>query len=324
MASWSALLVRLYISWVRRSKAAFSNADAMRAVISALYLQPESVAPPRLGGDISVERIDVSEWPLYRVRAAAAPAAIDKRSQPPRDAMLYIHGGAFIREAAAQHWKFAAQTARETGLDVLVPAYPLVPRPNATARQIVDGLITIITRLASAADHHRHRIVSIAGDSAGGVRSLVLISPVLDCAIDHPDCVRIAAERDPWLGVEGTRVVAGYYAGGLPVTHPIPSPLYGDITELPPVLLLCGTDDMLCSDARRLAARFRGGGEAGAGSEAGGHGGASVPAGSFSSGDGRFIYVEQRDMIHVYPLLPHWEGAQARELIMGFVKEHLA
>jgi hypothetical protein len=28
-------------------------------------------------------------------------------------------------------------------------------------------------------------------------------------------------------------------------------------------------------------------------------------------------------MIHVYPLLPHWEGEQARKLIMHFVQNHL-
>jgi hypothetical protein len=29
-------------------------------------------------------------------------------------------------------------------------------------------------------------------------------------------------------------------------------------------------------------------------------------------------------MIHVYPLLPHWEGEQARKLIMHFVQSHLS
>ncbi|KAJ1324114.1 epsilon-lactone hydrolase [Microdochium nivale] len=352
MASWSALLVRLYVAWIRRSKAAFADADRMRALVAALYMHPQSYAPPkRLGGSgVVVDRIDVSEWPLYRVRAVD-PAAVIKTttkttsaaSATPRDAMLYIHGGGWIREAAAQHWQFAAQAARETGLDVLVPVYPLAPRPGATARHLVDGLVTIIKRLASTEhdphSRHSHRIVSIAGDSAGGtialataqklacgaatpdlaahVRSLVLISPGLDCAVDHPDCLAIAP-RDPWLGIAGLRVVAGYWAGGLAATDPLASPLLGEIGRLPPLLLLCGTDDVLCSDARRLSARFQGRSGGCSGDDA-----SEGVTGSYAAPDGRFTYVEGPGMIHVYPLLPHWEGARARELILAFVRKHL-
>ncbi|KAH7020768.1 Alpha/Beta hydrolase protein [Microdochium trichocladiopsis] len=324
MPSWSALLVRLYIIWIRRSKAPYSNADKTRALLASLYLQPEPYAPPRLASDVVVERVDVSEWPLYRV-ALARPSAADlsKTTSPanPRPAMLYLHGGAWIREAAPAHWKFVAQVARETGLDVLVPVYPLLPRPTATARQIVDGLIRIV-RLTE------QPVVSIAGDSAGGclalglaqelrkaapelaarVRSLVLMSPLLDCALSHPECLRLD-KHDPWLGIEGLRVLIPYWTGGLPTTHPLPSPLFGEIDQLPPVLLLCGTDDILCSDARRLSARFQGQ-----------DGSEGVP-GSFEGKD--FTYVEQPGMVHVYPLLPHWEGSQARELIMAFVLKHL-
>jgi hypothetical protein len=35
------------------------------------------------------------------------------------------------------------------------------------------------------------------------------------------------------------------------------------------------------------------------------------------------MYVEQAHMIHVYPLLPHWEGEHVRKLIMHFVQSHL-
>lgn len=248
--------------------------------------------------------------------------------------MLYIHGGAWIHEAAPAHWSFAAHAARETGLDVLLPVYPLIPRPTASARQIVDGLASIVRAVTT-----KHKIVSIAGDSAGGclalalaqhlasseqadlaasLTSLVLISPVLDCALDHPELVALDGD-DPWLGIEGLRELIPYYTGrihsnisSLQVTDPVVSPLFGEIDGLPPTMLLCGTHDILCSDARRLSARFQG--KAGDKNDKGARG-------SFQTDD--FTYVEQPGMVHVYPLLPHWEGRQARDMIVAFVSKHL-
>jgi acetyl esterase/lipase len=320
MSSWSAAGVRLYIEWIRRSKVTFGNAEKTRKSIKDLYIHPQSFFPPAdLGHDIVVERIDLNEWPLYRV---SSRHALEKESSDEsRHAMVYIHGGAFFREIDQAHWKFIAQAARETGLDILVPIYPLIPRPTATAKQIVSGLVKIC--LLS-----KQPVIGIAGDSAGGsmalaamqhmhdilpdlaaqIRFLVLISPVLDCALDHPEVVRLD-KTDPWLGVDGLRVLTPLWAAGLSTTDPLVSPLYGDIAHLPPLLLLCGTADMLCADARRLSARFQGEDVS-----------KCVP-GSIELEN--FTYVEHADMIHVYPLLPHWEGAQARKLIVAFISKQL-
>lgn len=236
--------------------------------------------------------------------------------------MLYIHGGAFFREIDPADYRFAAQVARETGLDVLVAIYPLIPRPAATAKLLAAGLIDICRR-------YEHPIVCIGGESAGGMlsiataqqmreahpellarlRCLILISPVLDCALDHPEVVRLADE-DPWLGLDGLRAVTPKLAAGLPLKHPVVSPLFGDIECLPPVMLLCGTADMLCADARRLKSRFQGGDAD------------KAPPGSVEL-EG-FTYIEKEDMIHVYPMLPHPEGAEARKQITEFMRRHIA
>jgi len=317
MPSFAARLVRWYIVWIRRAKVLFASADNTRNSIQTLYLRPQTFSPPQsLGQDIVIDRVDVNEWPLYRVSANAHSTG--KETRP---AMLYVHGGAFFREIDLQHWKFVAQAARDTGLDVLVPIYPLIPRPTATAEKIAAGLVDIC-RLSE------QRIVCVAGDSAGGhlalaaaqqmrerqpdlaaqLRCLVLISPVLDSALDHPEVVRLSRD-DPWLAIDGLRVLTPFLSGGLPIQHSAVSPLYGDIDHLPPILLLCGTSDMLCGDARRLSARFQGKDPK-----------ECIP-GSVQLDN--FTYVEQADMIHVYPLLPHSEGAEARELIMSFVRKNV-
>lgn len=234
--------------------------------------------------------------------------------------MLYIHGGAFFREIDPFHWKFTFQIARETGLDVLVPIYPLIPRPAATAAQVIPGLVNICRSVIQD-------IVGICGDSAGGgialatmhhmldaapelahkVRSVVLISPVLDITFDHPEIQRLD-KIDPWLTPKSLKVITPIWCAGVSTTDPIVSPLYGNITRLPPVLLMCGTDDILNADSRRLSAVYQGKGHD------------ECVAGSIQLE--KFTYVEGGEMIHVYPILPHWEGGEARKLIVEFIQEH--
>lgn len=323
MPSLSARFVRLYIEWIRRSKETYTDTEKMKQHIETIYVRPQSYLPPdNLGNDTKIERVDFNDWPLYRVSSTGAVPE-ESGAERSRPAMLYCHGGAFIHEIDPMHWKFIAQVSRETGLDVLVPIYPLGPRPGATAEQIIRGMTKIL-------EHANQPVISIAGDSAGGtitlltmqhllkaspelaagVRSVVLISPLLDCTGAHPEAKRMAHD-DPWLGLEGLHVVADIFRGDLSTSDPRVSPLFGSLAGLPPILLLSGTHDLLCSDARRLSARFRNSRSEDAD---------AIAAGSVDLEN--FTYIEQPEMIHVYPLTPSWEGDEARRVITKFVKRH--
>ncbi|KAH4250330.1 hypothetical protein HBI04_034910 [Parastagonospora nodorum] len=312
MPSWSATFIRFYIANVRRAKIIFASTSATQSSVQELHLHPASFAPPtNLGSDISIQRVDVNSWPLYLVSSNA-------QKSENGETVVYLHGGAFYREIDPFHWKFIAQLARSTGLDVLVPIYPLIPRPTATAAQVIDGIVSIC-KLSE------RRIVGLMGDSAGGhmalataqyapdiaatLKFIVLISPVLDIELMHPEVIRLE-KNDPWLSIEGLKsVVLPAWRANLKTEDALASPLFGAIDKLPPVLLLSGTDDMLNADARRLSARFQGGD------------GSECVKGSVEV-EG-FRYVEEEGMIHVYPLLPCWEGEEARKLIFGWVEERL-
>ncbi|KAG5764262.1 hypothetical protein H9Q72_007660 [Fusarium xylarioides] len=323
MPSISASAVSLIIKWFRSDKAAQEDEQATRRNIQDSYIRPQDHRPPNsLGSNITIDRVDVQEWPLYRISTTDS----QNKSQQ-RKALLYIHGGSFFKEIYPQHWKLAAQIASETDLDVLIPIYPLVPRPVATAQKLADGFVDIC-RLS------KQPIVSIAGDSAGGtlalsttlhlrdtapelfakVRSLILIAPLLDCAVDHPEALRLA-KIDFWLGVTSLRISGKMFAGDLPIKHPLVSPLYGDMKNLPPLLMFGGPMDLLCADARRLKSKLLGENvdEAPAGRERG----ESVET-------DRLVYVEKEGMIHVWPLLPHSEGAEGRKMISAFAHGRVA
>ncbi|KAF4951616.1 hypothetical protein FGADI_7393 [Fusarium gaditjirri] len=270
MVSLAARIFRFYLVWIRRSQTQFLTARNMRDHMQAQYIRPQSFSPPEtLGPDISIERVDVNDWPLYRI--SSSPFSPKEGDEANRPAILYLHGGGWVNEIVTWHYKFVAQIARDTGLDVLIPIYPLIPRPTATAPQIVAGLHEIMSQI-------KQPIVSIGGDSAGGnlamllaqhlvrvksglasqVRSLVLISPALDNTLSHPESKRLGRD-DPWLSHDGLHVAVDVYSGDLAPSDPRVSPLFGDIADLPPILLLSGTHDLLCADARRLSARFRNG-----------------------------------------------------------------
>lgn len=319
-SSWSALAVRLYVEYIRRSKQLLGNAQKTREAIQEVYNHPSSFSPPRnAGSDVVIKREDVNDWPLYQVSLRPAPGK--PLSKNPQRAMLYLHGGAFFREIDPTHWQFIFHIARTTGLNVFVPIYPLLPRPAATAQHMIPALVDLCRLI-------KHDIVNITGDSAGGclalataqhmrdvapalaakVTSLVLISPVLDMTFNHPEIERLD-KIDPWLALEGLRVLTPLWSAGLSASDPMVSPLFGDIERLPPVLQLAGTDDILSADARRLSAKFQG------------RNVNECAPGSVQSE--HFTYIEAPHMIHVYPLLPHWEGRQARDLIMEFIQGHL-
>ncbi|KAI1056138.1 hypothetical protein LB507_001518 [Fusarium sp. FIESC RH6] len=317
--------------WMRLNKERLRHGYIWNEYVQDLYEFPKNFAPPRdLGDDIDIQRMDIHDWPLYRIYCRPTPI------RP--GTMLYCHGGDFVNEIVSQHYRLAAQIARDAGMSILIPIYPLLPRPTATFEKVVGELCDIVTQSWTEG---RWFIDSIGGDSVGGtlamltmqrlirtqspfashIKSLILMSPLLDCNLDHRETIRLEA-NDPWLGIDGLVKacrqfnrwnVSGYeHAITLDLSDPRASPLFGDISGLPPTLLLSGTRDMLCADARRLSARFQ-------------NGDTSENAQEWIAGSVElegFKYVEAEDMLHVWPLMASPEGAEAREVIMEFLRTH--
>ncbi|MBM4472486.1 alpha/beta hydrolase fold domain-containing protein [Rhodococcus hoagii] len=273
------------------------NADDIRREIAALQARPKPFAPPSsLGRTLDVvASTSAAGWPVFTVTP---------RGMTPSSRVLYLHGGAYIREITRHHWKLVAQLA-SAGASVTVPIYPVAPR--GTASHVVPASADLAERLAK----HDEPLV-IAGDSAGGGLALAvalalrdrgtaapahtaLISPWLDATGEHPE-IREIAPRDPWLHPDSLTVAADAYRGELDREHPWVSPLNGDLTGLGPMTLFTGTRDILNVDARRfrpLASEAR----------------VSLD------------FHEAREMIHVYPLLPIPEGKKARTILCGLLAD---
>ena len=105
--------------------------------------------------------------------------------------------------------------------------------------------------------------VAVVGDSAGGGLALalaesklakrpaavVLLSPMTDLALTG-ETVTSSAGADFILNKFALAAAASQYLGPNDVRDPRASPLYGDLTGLPPISIHVGEDEILLDDSR--------------------------------------------------------------------------
>jgi len=265
---------------LRGSKPRYASAEKTRARVAALRARPASWSPPT-----SVEAIEttVNGWPVYTVGNPAAQARA-----------VYLHGGANIYEIDKRHWALVAELAAAASMRIDVPIYPLAP--ISTAGPIIEAVADLVTSIGAT---------TVLGDSAGGGMSLatamvlrdrgeppvrvIMISPSLDLTFGDPKVAELA-KIDPWLDIPGAAAAAELYRGGLPLTDPRVSSIFGSLDGLGELAIFVGTRDMLYADALRLHSL----------AAAAGH---------------PLEFHEVEGMIHVYPLLPIPEAKVARRRI---------
>lgn len=283
-------IVPVYLKATRASRPYMTEEGAQRQ-IRERFLRPASYSPPSLLGGVRVSRRlpDPNGWPVYDVEPATRVA---HRTRP-QAVVIYVHGGGWVNEIVAQHWKLIARIARETNQRVIVPIYPLLP--FGTAREAHDGVVDLLRRELESGHQ-----VRLAGDSAGGQISLsaalhvrdegtllpgiTLLSPALDLTWKNPQ-IDAVQPLDPWLGRPGGRFLAQEWRGDDDIEDPVVSPLFGDMTGLGPLTILTGTRDVLNPDANVLRAKAR-------------EAGVSV------------TWHEEDGQLHVYALLPTKAGDQ--------------
>jgi acetyl esterase/lipase len=185
----------------------------------------------------------------------------------PGHVILYLHGGAYVIGGPASHGKLAAQLGHAARCEVYFVDYRLAPEHPFPAA-LDDALAAYRWLLAQGLDARR---VIVAGDSAGAglalatalalrerklplPGALVLISPWTDLTLGGTSH-RSHAQRDPMLRASWLADSAQRYAAGRPLTDPLLSPLFADLSGLPPMLVQVGSEEILLSDAEGLAQR---------------------------------------------------------------------
>jgi monoterpene epsilon-lactone hydrolase len=176
-------------------------------------------------------------------------------------ALMYIHGGAWFMGSTKTHRGFVAQLAYASGIRALSINYRLAPEHPFPAG--LDDCITAYEWLLQNG-FSANKII-VAGDSAGGNLTLALlialrdsnkllpagavaISPATDFTASG-DSYKTRIHLDPFFSNMGTTSILDDYIKNHDPRHPLLSPLYADLSGLPPLLIHVGDHEILLDDA---------------------------------------------------------------------------
>lgn len=225
--------------------------------------------------------------------------------------ILFLHGGGYVAGSAAGSRDFVARLCRAAGARALSLDYRLAPEAPFPAG-IQDAAAAYRWLLGQGVAVERCAIV---GPSAGGGLAAAALLTLRDAGDPLPACgvclcpfadltctggsYQTNAGQDV-IAPETLRSFCDLYLQGADPRQPLASPVFADLSGLPPLLIQAGTIETLLDDARALAAQAKA-----CGVEA--------------------IYEEWEGMFHGWQsmaaILP--EGVQAIERVGDFIRHHI-
>lgn len=235
-------------------------------------------APLDLGGDVAEQRV------IFEEMMAAIPSPADVTTSSGNlggipvvnvevtgadhaSVIFYLHGGAYAIGTAASSVGLASDLARRAGARLVTVDYRLAPEhPHPAA---IDDAVAAYRGLLDSGV--AASAIAIAGESAGAglaaatlvalkhaglpqPSAAVLMSPWADLTLSS-ESISGKAAVDPALTPEGLRRRAVDYVAAGDRTAELVSPIFADLTGLPPLLIQAGSHEILLDDATGLAAR---------------------------------------------------------------------
>ena len=203
----------------------------------------------------------------YKIQLSSKVSGFDvhhvSNSEPQPMTVLYLHGGGHISGSMKIHYDFLNKLIDVLNVNVVIPDYPLVP--DYTYQDTLQMIEE--TYLSMLQDYPDHQIV-LMGDSAGGSLSLalylklkqlgkrlpdkvVVISPCLDAALDHPDIVKYLQIEPILKDLDGIHKIGEIYTEG-DYKNPLVSPYYGDFSGIKDLNIFIGTNDILYPDCEKF------------------------------------------------------------------------
>jgi acetyl esterase/lipase len=182
-----------------------------------------------------------------------------------RRVVLYFHGGVYVIGDAFQAANLASQIGRRTRAKVVSVDYRLAPEhpyPAAVddARAAYEALLQGGTAPSD---------IAFAGESAGGGLAIAALVNARDHGLPLPAAAYVMSpyadltlagttmetksKADPLLSRELLQPRVTDYTSGQDPALGLISPIFADLTGLPPLIIQAGTHEVLLDDAIRLA-----------------------------------------------------------------------
>jgi epsilon-lactone hydrolase len=183
----------------------------------------------------------------------------------PRHVVLYFHGGVYVIGDAFLAAGLASQVGRRTHAKVISVDYRLAPEHPYPAA--VDDALAAYEALLHNGTAPSD--IAFAGESAGGglaIATLVnardhglplpaaafVMSPYVDLTLAGTT-IETRRDVDPLLSREALQPRVTDYISGRDASLGLISPVFADLSGLPPLIIQAGTHEVLLDDALRLA-----------------------------------------------------------------------
>lgn len=244
------IITRAVRRFVKPRSLHLPDIQAIRELVARFVLPP----PFRTRVEADVVGRVPGEWLLGRDEGAGM--------------LLYLHGGAYAVCSPATHRQVTGAFARRR-FRVFAPDYRLAPEHPYPAA--LDDVVAVYKGLLALGLSPMD--IAVAGESAGGGLALALLVRLRDEGVALPaaaalfspwadlslagETLRANDARDPMFHGLHAAWVAKLYLGEADPCDPHISPVYADLTGLPPLLVHVGETELLLDDARRIAARAR-------------------------------------------------------------------
>jgi acetyl esterase/lipase len=180
--------------------------------------------------------------------------------------LLYFHGGGFVFGSIRTHGMLIGALARAASARTFALIYRLAPEHPAPAAQL-DTVRAYRYLLSEGIDPRR---IVLAGDSAGGTMVLNTLIELRKLGIPLPAA---GVAISPWVDLscsglsfdtndsydyvrrEHCLLAAKTYLGEMDPRRPDISPLFADLSGLPPLFIHAGGAEVLVDQIREFAAR---------------------------------------------------------------------
>jgi epsilon-lactone hydrolase len=183
----------------------------------------------------------------------------------PRHIVLYFHGGVYVVGDAFLAADLASQVGRRTRAKVISVDYRLAPEHPYPAA--VDDALAAYEALLHNGTAPSD--IAFAGESAGGGLAVATLVNARDHGLPLPAAAFVMSpyadltlagttmetkhEVDPLMSREALQARVTDYTAGQDAALGLISPIFAELSGLPPLIIQAGTHEVLLDDAVRLA-----------------------------------------------------------------------
>ncbi len=194
---------------------------------------------------------------------------VSENSTRDSSVVLYLHGGGLVAGSAVTHQNFAARICESSECNVLLVNYRLLPENDYPAP--LEDVLTLYNALIGSYGYSSDQIV-FGGDSSGGGLALAALVCLRDSDVKVPkrafmlsgafdmtltsESQRCNDSTEMHLSKAALKIWQTEYLK-YELKSPLLSPLYANLSSLPPILLIAGGREPWVSDSEAVAEKIK-------------------------------------------------------------------